>query len=144
MPARDEPEFVPPLAAFGSRLLGRRRPSRRRAAPLDDGSTLDLRCPRCAARLRARCGRTNACPRCGEKVAVPGADVARSLMPLSGTDVVVRRSLTAPDPGSRNVPAPVLVVGYEPPWYLVRVRGAETGWVADDAVRLVRPQPPAR
>jgi hypothetical protein len=149
MPERDpgdprgEPEFVPPLAAFGSRLFGRRARRRRHAAPLDDGSTLDVRCPRCAARLRARCGRTNACPRCRERLAVPGADVARSLMPLSGTEVVVRRSLTAADPGERAVPAPVLVVGYEPPWYLVRVRGAETAWAADDAVRLVRPQPPS-
>jgi hypothetical protein len=134
-----EPEFEPPLAAFGRRLLGRSR-VRRRAKPLDDGSTLDLRCPRCAARLRARCGRTNACPRCAERVAVPGADVARSVMPLAGTELVVRRSLTSP--GERSLPAPVLVLGYEPPWYLVRVRGAETAWAAESAVRLVRPQRP--
>lgn len=130
----DEPEFVPPLAA-----LFRRRRARVRKAPLDDGSTLDMRCPRCAARLRARCGRTNACPRCRERVAVPGADVARSLMPLAGDTVVVRRSLT--EPGETAVPAPLLVIGYEPPWYLVRVRGTETGWVADTGVRLVTPRP---
>ncbi|MDQ1710890.1 MAG: hypothetical protein QOE45_340 [Frankiaceae bacterium] len=136
----EEPEFVPPLAAFGRRLLGR-RPSPGRRKALDDGSTLDLRCPRCAARLRARCGRTNACPRCRERVTVPGADVARSLMPSAGTEVVVRSSLT--EPGERRLPAPVLVLGYEPPWYLVRVRGAETGWAHETGVRLVRPQPPA-
>ena len=115
-----------------------RRPPPPRAAPLDDGSTLDVRCPRCAARLRARCGRTNACPRCGEQVTVGGADVARSLMPLSGEDVVVRRSLHAEE--TFVVKGPVLVLGYERPWYLVRVRGTETGWVRDDAARLVRPQ----
>jgi hypothetical protein len=131
----EEPEFVPPLA----RLFGRRRP-RARKAPLDDGSTLDVRCPRCAARLRARCGRTNSCPRCRERVTVPGADVARSLMPLAGDTVVVRRSLTSP--GEVSVAAPVLVLGYEPPWYLVRIRGTETGWVADADVRLVVPQRP--
>jgi uncharacterized protein YlaI len=130
-----EPEFVAPLA----RLFGRRR-ARVRKAPLDDGSTLDVRCPRCAARLRARCGRTNSCPRCRERVAVPGADVARSLMPLAGDTVAVRRSLTSP--GDSTVAAPVLVIGYEPPWYLVRVRGTETGWVADTGVRLVVPQHP--
>jgi hypothetical protein len=137
---RDEPEFVPPLAALGDWVLGRKRRARKRVPPLDDGSTLDVRCPRCAARLRARCGRTNNCPRCSEKVTVPGADVARSVMPLSGTDVVVRSSLT--EAGERTVPAPVLVLGYEPPWYLVRVRGTETGWVRDDAVRLVTPVKP--
>jgi hypothetical protein len=127
---------------LGRLLLGRRS-VRARAKPLDDGSTLDLRCPRCprcAARLRARCGRTNACPRCREKVTVPGADVARALMPLAGTELVVRRSLT--EPGERSLPAPVLVLGYEPPWYLVRVRGEETAWAAERAVRLVRPQRP--
>ena len=134
-----EPEFTPPLAAWRDRLLGRSRRSRH--VPLDDGSTLDVRCPRCAARLRARCGRTNNCPRCSEKVTVPGADVARSLMPLTGDEVTVRRSLT--EPGERRLPAPLLVLGYEPPWYLVRVRGPETGWVHDAAVRLVTPRPPA-
>jgi hypothetical protein len=130
---RDEPEFVPPLA----RLFGRRR-TRVRTAPLDDGSTLDVRCPRCAARLRARCGRTNSCPRCRERVTVPGADVARSLMPTTGEDVEVRRSLS--EQGSVTLPGPLLVVGYEPPWYLVRVRGTETGWVADSGARLVPPK----
>ncbi len=133
-----EPEFVPPLAALRDRLLGRR--TRKRHVPLDDGSTLDVRCPRCAARLRARCGRTNNCPRCSEKVTVPGADVARSLMPLTGDEVVVRASLT--EPGEKRVPAPVLVLGYEPPWYLVRIRGTETGWVGDTGVRLVDPRKP--
>lgn len=136
----DEPAFVAPLAALGDRLLGRRRRARKHTAPLDDGSTMDVRCPRCAARLRARCGRTNACPRCREKVAVPGADVARSAMPRTGTDLVVRLSLTGD--ATRTVPAPVLVLGYEPPWYLVRVRGTETAWVRDDGVRLVRPVKP--
>ena len=131
----DEPEFVPPLAA-----LFRRRRTRVRKKPLDDGSTLDVRCPRCAAQLRARCGRTNACPRCGEKVTVPGADVARSVMPLSGTEVAVRHSLTSPE--ERLLPGPLLVLGYERPWYLVRVRGTETGWVADSTVRLVNPRRP--
>lgn len=129
----DEPEFVPPLAA-----LFRRRRTRVRKNPLDDGSTLDVRCPRCGAALRARCGRTNACPRCGEKVAVPGADVARSVMPSTGTDLAVRHSLSSPE--ERLLPGPLLVLGYEPPWYLVRVRGTETGWVADSAVRLVTPR----
>jgi hypothetical protein len=115
-----------------------RRRARVRSKPLDDGSTLDVRCPRCAARLRARCGRTNSCPRCRERVTVPGADVARSLMPAAGDEVEVRQSLTSP--GSATVPAPVLVIGYEPPWYLVRVRGTETGWVADTGVRLVSPK----
>ncbi len=131
----DEPEFVPPLAR-----LFRRRPGRVRKAPLDDGSTLDVRCPRCAARLRLRCGRTNRCPRCGEQVTVPGADVARSVMPLSGDVVAVRRSLT--EEGSRTLPAPLLVIGYERPWYLVRVRGEETGWVSETGTRLVTPQRP--
>ena len=126
---------MPPLA----RLFGR-RPRRARHVPLDDGSTLDVRCPRCAARLRARCGRTNSCPRCRERVVVPGADVARSAMPLAGDTLVVRQSLT--EPGTVSIAAPVLVIGYERPWYLVRLRGTETGWVADDAVRLVRPQRP--
>lgn len=108
--------------------------------PLDDGSTLDVRCPRCAARLRARCGRTNNCPRCGERVAVPGADVARSAMPLAGTDLVVRLSLTRDE--TRTVPAPVLVLGYERPWYLLRLRGEETAWVAENDIRLVPPNPP--
>ncbi len=134
---RDEPEFVPPLQALANRLLRRRR-ARDRKAPLDDGSTLDLRCPRCAAQLRARCGRTNSCPRCRERVTIPGADVARSLMPLSGTEVAVRASLT--EPGERSVPAPVLVLGYERPWYLVRVRREDTGWVAEEGVRLVTPE----
>ena len=134
-----EPEFVPPLAAFRDRLLGRK--TRKKHVPLDDGSTLDVRCPRCAARLRARCGRTNNCPRCSERVTVPGADVARSLMPAVGDEVVVRRSLTSAE-GERRVPAPVLVLGYEPPWYLVRVRGTETGWVSDTGVRLVDPRKP--
>jgi hypothetical protein len=137
LPSPDEPEFVPPLA----KLFGRRR-SRVRKPPLDDGSTLDVRCPRCAARLRLRCGRTNACPRCSERVAVPGADVARAAVSVAGADLTVRRSLTAADPGERTLPGPVLVLGYEPPWYLVRVRGEETGWVRDDTVRLLRPQPP--
>jgi hypothetical protein len=131
----DEPEFVPPLAR-----LFRRRSSRSRKAPLDDGSTLDVRCPRCAARLRLRCGRTNRCPRCGERATVPGADVARSVMPLVGDAIVVRRSLT--EEGSRSLPAPLLVLGYEPPWYLVRVRGEETGWVSETGTRLVTPQRP--
>jgi hypothetical protein len=135
--AKDEPEFVSPLA----QIFGRRR-VRRRTPPLDDGSTLDLRCPRCAAPLRARCGRTNACPRCREKVTVPGADVARSLMPESGTELVVRRKLTGDDPGERRVPAPVLVLGYEPPWYLVRIRGEETAWAAEAGSRLVTPRRP--
>jgi hypothetical protein len=137
---KGEPAFVAPLQALGDKLLGRTRSRRKRTAPLDDGSTLDVRCPRCAARLRARCGRTNNCPRCGEKVTVPGADVARSLMPVAGTDLEVRRSLTSP--GTLTVPAPVLVIGYEPPWYLVRVRGEQTGWVGDTAARLVKPQSP--
>jgi hypothetical protein len=132
-----EPEFVSPL----QRLFGR-RPARRRTPPLDDGSTLDLRCPRCAARLRARCGRTNNCPRCGERVTVPGADVARSLMPLRGSDLTVRKKLTGDDPGERVVPAPVLVIGYEPPWFLVRLRGEETAWAPDTGTRLVTPQRP--
>src|SRR3954469_19831519 len=135
---RDEPEVVPPLAALGDWVLGRPRRSRTRKKPLDDGSTLDVRCPRCAAQLRARCGRTNACPRCGEKVAVPGADVARSVMPLAGTELPVRRSLSSPE--ERPLPGPLLVIGYEPPWYLVRVRGTETGWVSDKVVRLVAPR----
>lgn len=134
----EQPEFVPPLAGFRDRLLGRR--TRRKSVPLDDGSTLDVRCPRCAARLRARCGRTNNCPRCTEKVTVPGADVARSLMPSAGNEVVVRRSMTEPE--ERRVPAPVLVLGYEPPWYLVRVRGTETGWVHETGARLVAPVRP--
>jgi hypothetical protein len=133
-----EPEFESPLASLRGRLFGRR--ARVRATPLDDGSTLDVRCPRCAARLRARCGRTNSCPRCRERVTVPGADVARSLMPAFGDQVVVRRSLESEE--SRNVPGPVLVLGYEPPFYLVRVRGTETGWVSDAGVRLVSPQAP--
>ncbi|HWL36729.1 MAG TPA: hypothetical protein VNQ77_11095 [Frankiaceae bacterium] len=133
-----EPEFVSPLASFRDRLLGRK--ARTKTKPLDDGSTLDVRCPRCAARLRARCGRTNNCPRCGEKVAVPGADVARSLMPAAGEDVVVRRSLQRDE--THVVKGPLVVLGYEPPWYLVRVRGTETGWVSDAGVRLVEPKPP--
>jgi hypothetical protein len=137
---RDEPEFVPPLAALGDWVLGRRRRSRTRKKPLDDGSTLDIRCPRCAARLRARCGRTNACPRCRENLTVPGADVARSAMPVAGTDLVVRLSLTRDE--TRTVPAPVLVLGYERPWYLVRVRGTDTAWVRDSDVRLVTPLEP--
>ena len=131
-----EPEFVAPLAALRDRLLGRR--TRKRVKPLDDGSTLDVRCPRCEARLRARCGRTNNCPRCSEKVTVPGADVARSLMPAHGDDLVVRRSLTSDE--TRTVKGPVLVIGYEPPHYLVRVRGTETAWAHEDGIRLVRPQ----
>ena len=133
-----EPEFVPPLTALRDRLLGRRR--RAKHVPLDDGSTLDVRCPRCAARLRARCGRTNNCPRCGERVTVPGADVARSAMPLTGDDLLVRASTQRDE--TRPVKGPLLVIGYEPPWYLVRVRGTETGWVRDDTVRLVTPRPP--
>jgi hypothetical protein len=132
------PEFVSPLQALGDRLLGRTRSRRARKPPLDDGSMLDVRCPACAARLRARCGRTNTCPRCRERVTVPGADAARSLMPLDGDEVAVRRSLTSP--GERRVPAPVLVVAYDAPWYLVRVRGEETGWVHESAARLVTPQ----
>ncbi len=132
-----EPEFVSPL----QRLFGlRKRPARQ--APLDDGSTLDLRCPRCAARLRARCGRTNACPRCRERVTVPGADVARALMPVTGTDLTVRAKLTGDDPGETRVPAPVLVLGYEPPWYLVRIRGERTAWAPDTGTRLVTPRAP--
>jgi hypothetical protein len=130
-----DPEFVPPLAR-----LFRRRRDRPKHVPLDDGSTLDVRCPRCAVALRMRCGRTNACPRCGEKVAVPGADVARSLMPESGSDLVVRRSLT--EPGERTLQGPLIVLGYERPWYLVRVRGEETGWVNEWRTRLVPPVPP--
>ena len=130
-----EPEFVPPLAR-----LFRRTRDRTRTPPLDDGSTLDVRCPRCAAQLRARCGRTNACPRCGEQVTVPGADVARSLMPESGTELSVRRSLT--EDGERRVQGPLVVLGYERPWYLVRVRGEETGWVNEWRTRLVPPSPP--
>lgn len=133
-----EPEFVSPVVAFRDRLLGRK--TRRKHVPLDDGSTLDVRCPRCAARLRARCGRTNNCPRCGEHVTVPGADVARSVMPVSGAELAVRRSLT--EEGERRVPAPLLVLGYERPWYLVRIRGTETAWVREDAVRLVTPRRP--
>jgi DNA-directed RNA polymerase subunit RPC12/RpoP len=131
-----EPEFVPPLAR-----IFRRRRARTRHTPLDDGSTLDVRCPRCAAALRMRCGRTNACPRCGEKVTVPGADVARSLMPVSGSDLAVRRSLT--EPGETALKGPLIVLGYERPWYLVRVRGEETGWVNEWRTRLVPPVPPA-
>ena len=71
---------------------------------------------------------------------MPGADVARSLMPVTGTELVVRRSLTADDAGERRVPAPVLVIGYEPPWYLVRVRGEETAWAPDTGTRLVTPR----
>lgn len=133
-----EPEFVSPLASFRDRLLGRK--PRSRTTPLDDGSTLDVRCPRCAARLRARCGRTNNCPRCGEKVTVPGADVARSVMPHAGEDLVVRRSLERDE--THVVRGPLVVLGYEPPWYLVRVRGTETGWVDDAGVRLVDPHRP--
>jgi hypothetical protein len=132
----DEPEFVPSLQRLADRLLGRR--TRTRTKPLDDGSTLDVRCPRCAARLRARCGRANSCPRCRERVTVPGADVARALMPLDGDRLAVRRNLAGPD---ETVPAPLLVVGYEPPWYLVRLRGTQTAWAADTGVRLVRPRP---
>lgn len=131
-----EPEFVSPLGALRDRLLGRR--PRPKHVPLDDGSTLDVRCPRCEARLRARCGRTNSCPRCRERVTVPGAGVARSLMPLSGEELSVRRSLQRPD--TVTVKAPVLVIGYERPNYLIRVRGTETGWVNEGDVRLVRPQ----
>lgn len=115
-----------------------RRKERPRTPPLDDGSTLDVRCPRCAARLRARCGRTNRCTRCGERVTVPGADVARSAMPLAGESLAVRASLSREE--TRDLPAPLVVLGYERPWYLVRVRGTETGWVHEDGVRLVTPQ----
>ena len=73
---------------------------------------------------------------------MPGADVARSLMPGSGDELVVRRKLTGADPGERRVPAPVLVVGYEPPWYLVRIRGEETAWAPDTGTRLVTPRRP--
>ena len=133
-----EPQFVSPL----QRLFGKNR-KRVPPTPLDDGSTLDVRCPRCAARLRARCGRTNKCPRCGERVAVPGADVARALMPDTGTELTVRAKLTGDDPGERRVPAPVVVLGYEPPWYLVRLRGEETAWASDSGTRLVTPRRPS-
>ena len=132
------PRFVPPGQRLRDALLGRR--VRTRTRPLDDGSTLDVRCPACAAQLRARCGRTNSCPRCREQVAVPGADVARALVPATGDAVEVRRKLTGDDPGARTIRGPLLVIGYEPPHYLVRVRGQETGWVHDAGVRLVLPR----
>ena len=68
---------------------------------------------------------------------MPGADVARSLMPAAGDDVVVRRSLQRDE--THVVKGPLVVLGYEPPWYLVRVHGTETGWVSDVGVRLVEP-----
>ena len=68
---------------------------------------------------------------------MPGADVARSLMPENGTDLVVRRSLT--EDGERRIQGPLVVLGYERPWYLVRVRGEETGWVNEWRTRLVTP-----
>lgn len=138
----EQPEFVSPTQRLADLFLGkRRRPARRK--PLDDGSVLDVRCPRCGAALRARCGRTNACPRCTERVTVPGADVARSLMPVSGPDLTVRDGLAAGAP-ERRLPGPLLVIDYQRPWYLVRVRGQQTGWVNEAATRLVRPTRPAR
>jgi hypothetical protein len=123
-------------------FLGKRqRPARR--TPLDDGSVLDVRCPRCAAALRARCGRTNSCPRCGERVTVPGADVARSLMPVSGGELTVLTSLSD-GADQRRLPAPMLVIDYQRPHYLVRVRGEQTGWVDEAGTRLVRPTPPTK
>jgi len=35
-----------------------------------------------------------------------------------------------------------LVIDYQRPWYLVRVRVQQTGWVNEDSTRLVRPTPP--
>jgi hypothetical protein len=61
-------------------------------------------------------------------------------MPLTGRHLVVRRSLTAEDHGDREVLGPLLVLGYEPPWYLVTLGAGETGWVGDDGVRLVTPR----
>jgi hypothetical protein len=137
---RDEPEFVSPTQRLADRFLGKRvRPPHKR--PLDDGSVLDIRCPRCEAALRARCGRTNSCPRCGERVAVPGADVARALMPAAGRDLTVRDKLSDVS-SERMVPGPLLVLDYQRPWYLVRVRGEQTGWVDESASRLVRPVRP--
>jgi hypothetical protein len=138
--SRDEPEFVSPTQRLADLLLGkRRRPPGKK--PLDDGSVLDVRCPRCEAALRARCGRTNSCPRCRERVVVPGADVARALMPKAGRDVTVRLKLS--DAASQlAVPGPLLVLDYQRPWYLVRVRGEQTGWVDERDTRLVRPIPP--
>lgn len=68
---------------------------------------------------------------------VPGADVARSVMPLNGDSVAVRSSLERSE--TRDLPAPLVVLGYERPWYLVRVRGTDTGWVHEDGTRLVQP-----
>lgn len=129
-----------PTQRLGDLFLGKRhRPERRK--PLDDGSVLDVRCPACGAALRARCGRTNACPRCSERVTVPGADVARSLMPAAGRDVTVRDSL-ADGAEERPLPGPLLIIDYQRPWYFVRVRGQQTGWVHEIATRLVHPTPP--
>ena len=136
-----QPEPTSPGQRIADLLLGKRqRPPRR--TPLDDGSVLDVRCPRCAAALRARCGRTNSCPRCGERVTVPGADVARSLMPATGGHLTVRDSL-ADGAAERPLPGPLLVIDYQRPHYLVRVRDQQTGWVDEAGTRLVRPIPPA-
>lgn len=130
-----------PTQRLGELFLGkRRRPER--GKPLDDGSVLDVRCPRCGAPLRARCGRTNACPRCTERVTVPGADVARSLMPVTGSVLTVRDRL-ASGSAARELPGPLLVIDYQRPDYLVRIRGEQVGWVDEAGTRLVRPTPPA-
>ena len=135
------PEFVSPVQRLSGALFGRRerRPS---AKPLDDGSVLDVRCPRCAAALRARCGRTNACPRCGERVAVPGADVARSIMPVSGRDLEVRSKLAGDGGTTTSMAGPLLVLDYQRPWYLVRLQATRTGWVAETGTRLISPSKP--
>jgi DNA-directed RNA polymerase subunit RPC12/RpoP len=140
---RQEPEFVSPGDRLVGALFGRRarRPS---AKPLDDGSVLDVRCPRCSAALRARCGRTNACPRCGEQVLVPGADVARAIMPTVGRDLAVHAKSNDHAGTPTVLPGPLLVLDYQRPWYLVRVRGTQTGWVAEESTRLIAPIKPAR
>jgi hypothetical protein len=131
----------------GDRLVGalfRRRARRASLKPLDDGSVLDVRCPRCSAALRARCGRTNACPRCGEQVTVPGADVARAIMPTAGRDIAVHAKLSGAGGTPTVLPGPLLVLDYQRPWYLVRVRGTQTGWVAEESTRLITPTRPPR
>lgn len=133
------PRFVSPGQRLREVILGRRT-TRSRARPLDDGSTLELRCPGCAAALRARCGRTNACPRCAEQVTVPGADVARAVTGADGGGVRVRRKLTGDDPRAEVVPGPLLVVDYASPYFLVRLRGEDTAWAAQDDVRVVPPR----